>query len=259
MKKILNLQEKFIKHIYQSSNEEILDNLPYSKEEALARMEIYRNNIFGNYLSVLSSNYEVVENLVGEEYFEKLALSFCQKYHSKSGNLDDYGFEFPNFIKSKKKQHKLDYLHEIANLELLYHKSYFIADNNEFNLENFQKISEEDFFNLTFTLHKSCFLLSSKFPLFSIWKDNIENNGKNKINLNKKEFILIDNALGKVMMSNLSEEEFIFLDQISKGKNLYETYKIINRKIKKEVDIGQILQKFISSRTINNFKKGALK
>ena len=254
MNKTLNLQQDFIEHIYKDSSNKIINSLPYSKEEARARMDIYRNNIFGNYIGVLSSIYEVVEKLVGEEYFESMAIAFSKKHHSTSGNLDDYGFEFPQFVKGRQKKHGLIYLYEMAKLELLYHKSYFISNKKEFDIKGFQKISEDDFYNLTFTLHPSAFLIKSKFPLFTIWQDNIENDGKKKISLENPELILIDNALGKVMMNKLSEEEFLFLDKISKGKNLYETYKLITRKIKQECDIGQILQKFITSRLINNFQ-----
>ena len=256
MKNILNLQRDFAKHLYQKSAKNIIADLPYSNLEALARLNIYRNNVLGNFTSVLSSIYEVVFKLVGEKYFEKLSEEFCQKYPSKSGNLDNYGSEFPEFLKKIIRKHKLPYLPDVARLELFFHQAYFTKDAPDFDVKKFQKIAPEDFFNLTFGLHPSCFLLKSKFPIFSIWKNNIEKKSSKKISLNNPEFALIDKAAGAVEIKNLAQEEFIFLQNLSQKKNLFETYKKIIRTTKKECDVGKILEKFISLRVIVNFNSG---
>ncbi len=258
MKKTLQLQKDFVSHIYKKSDQKILDLLPYSKAESLSRLSIYRNNVFGNFTSVLESVYEVVQKLVGEEYFLSLAEKYAKKYPSKSGNLDNYGEYFSEFLKQKKMQHKLPYLSDIAKLEYLFHKCYFSKEADDFDIENFQKISPEDFSNLTLKLHPSVFLLKSKFSIFSIWKDNIENDGKNKISIENSECVLIDRANGNSEVKSLSREEFIFLSEIEKQNKLYEVYKKIARNNKKEgsdePDIGKLLEKFIQLRIINNFK-----
>ena len=253
MKKILNLQRDFVAHIYKKSQQKIINELPYSSQESLARLNIYRNNIFGNFNSVLESIFEVTKKLVGEKYFEKLCEEFSKKYFSKSGNLDHYGVEFPDFLKKIFRTHKLPYLSDLARLELFYHQAYFVRNVADFNVKKFQKLSPEKFFDLSFELHPSCFLLKSKFPIFSIWKDNIENKGRKKISLNNPEFALVERGSGKVNIVKLTQEEFIFLENLKQKKTLFETYKKINRLTKKEFDIGQVLQKFIASRVITNF------
>lgn len=258
MKKILELQQDFVSHIYKKSDQKILDSLPYSKEESLSRLNVYRNNVFGNFTSVLESVYEVIQKLVGEDYFESLAEKYVKKYPSKSGNLDSYGEYFADFLKQRKAQHKLPYLSDVANLEWLFHKCYFAKNADDFDIENFQKIPPENFSNLTLQLHPSCFLLKSKFPIFSIWKDNIENDGKNEIFLQNSEFVLIGRANGNSEITNLSKEEFIFLSEIEKQTRLYEIYKKLASNNKKEgnpePDIGKLLEKFIQLRIINNFQ-----
>jgi len=253
MSDILKLQRNFKKHLYRQTDDKIIAALPYSKQEALERLNIYRNNVFGNFNSVLSSIFEVVKMLVGEKYFEQLCDEYNQKHFSRSGNLDNYGDAFPHFLEKLKNKHKLAFLPDVARLELLYHKAYYCADAKIFDLKKFQKIAPQDFSNLKFELHPSCFLMASEFPVFSIWKDNIENGGRKKISLNKAEFVLVERAHGKVEIHNLSKEEFIFLANLGR-KKLYNIYKEILRQTKKTCDIGALLNKFISLGIISNFK-----
>ena len=258
MKEILALQNNFKDHIYQKSDLEILNNLPYSKEEALARLNIYRNNVLGNYDSVLESIFEVVLQLVGEKYFSQLCDSYNQEFHSKSGNLDNFGDEFPRFLKKIKSQHKLEFLPDLAKLELLFHKAYFANSSAIFDLQKFKTIKEDDFFNLKFDLHPSCSIFASKFAVFSIWKNNVENK-KEKIDAFNPEFALVERARGMVNIHNINQEEFLFLKNISSSKpkkNLFQTYEKISQTTNKECDIGQMVNKFIASGVITNFKIG---
>ncbi len=256
MTDILNLQRDFSDHLYRKLNKKILRELPYSKVEALARLNIYRNNVFGNFNAVLSSIFEAVKKLVGEKYFEQLCNEYNKKHFSKSGNLDDYGDAFPQFLAKVKSKHKLTFLSDLARLELLHHKAYYSADAEKFDLKKFKKITAEKFSNLEFELHPSCFLMASEFPIFSIWKDNIAGNGKKKISLKKPELLLIERGLSKVQIHNLSPEEFIFLASSTK-KKLFTIYKEILQQTKRECDIGAILNKFISLGIIANFKIGS--
>lgn len=254
MKKILDLQKNFVEHLYKKTDQKILKEIPYNNIETLARLNIYRNNVWGNFNGILQSIFGVTKQLVGEKYFEQLCQKYHQKYHSKSGSLDSYGDEFPDFLKRIKSQHNLPYLPDLSRLELLYHHSYYAADCEIFDVKKFQKIAPEKFYDLKFELHPSCFLVASKFPIFSIWKENIENGGKKKIALEKSEFVLVKRISGDVKIQNLSQEEFIFLKALSDNKTLFDTYKKISRATKKECDIGKILNEFISDGVIINFK-----
>jgi hypothetical protein len=254
MKKTKELQQDFCAHLFDNKSKKIINSLPYSNQEALARLNIYRNNVFGNFESVLSSIYPAIKRLVGEDYFEKLVVDFCKKYPSRSGNLDDFGSEFPQFLKQIQRRHKLPYLPDTARLELFFHQAYFCKDAVDFDLKKFQKIPPENFFDLTFKLHPSCFLITSKFPIFSIWQSNVSEKKPKKLSLQQAESAIISKALGQVEIIKLSAAEFIFLQNLSQGKNLFETYKKILRSTKIDCNIGEILQKFVAAKIINNFK-----
>lgn len=253
MKEILTLQTEFKNHLYQKNDEKITAALPYSRQESLARLNIYRNNVFGNFNSVLRSIYEVVEKLVGEKYFAQICNSYNQKFFSKSGNLDNFGIDFAKFLEQEKSNHNLAFLPDLARLELFYHKAYFADISEKFPLIKFKKLPQKKFFHLQFQLHPSCFLISSKFAIFSIWKNNVGKKSSKKINALNPEFAMVERVFEKVNIHKITVEEFLFLKNISK-KTLFETYEKIVKITGKEFDIGALVNKFISSGIIINFK-----
>jgi hypothetical protein len=241
MKNLSKLQENFADHIYQKANKKILAELPYKPAEALARLNIYRNNVLGNFESVLSSNFTVTKTILGEKKFDNLVTKYCHKNFSQSGNLDEYGKDFPQFLKTQKPL----WIKDLARLELLYHESYFIAESDEkFDIKNFKKLAPEKFANLTFSLDLACVLFSSKFCVYSIWQKK-----KNIKLASKPEMALIFNY----NIAPLSETEFLFLSLIKEGKKLYQIYQMIVKKTKKECDIGQLLNHFISNGVIKKY------
>jgi len=128
---------------------------------------------------------------------------------------------------------------------LLYHQSYFASKTNKkIDLKKFKKLSANDFSNIKFTLDSSCILFASKFAIFSIWKK------EQKIrNVLKPEFA----AVYDFKISSLSEVEFLFLLQIQKQKPLYKIYEAVCKKSQEDVDIGALINRFISDEIIVKF------
>ena len=52
---------------------------------------VYRNNYRGNLHDTLASEYPVIRQLVGEDFFRLLAKRFIERHSSHSGNLHCYG------------------------------------------------------------------------------------------------------------------------------------------------------------------------
>lgn len=238
------MQRDFASHIYKKSDQKILDEISYSSVEAQARLNVYRNNILGNFESILSEIFSVTKKILGAKKFEELAKKYCQKFPSKSGDLNEFGKDFPEFLKPVEPL----YLKDLSQLELAFHQSYFTAKvTQKFDLKKFQKLSAENFSNLVFTLDPSCVLIASKFAIFSIWQKE-----KKIKNFAKPELTLV--YANQILL--LSEEEFLFLSLIRKQKKLYEIYKSLCRKTKKarkEVDIGALINRFISSGVVIKF------
>jgi len=253
--KLKELQKQFANHIYNPKNNKIFNEITTYKASVGDRLQIYRNNVFGNFDSVLEIIYPVTKKLVGENYFVDLCVKYRQKYNSKSGNLDEYGKYFPKLIGDLKKEHQLSYLKELANLEWHYHWAYFAKDVPVFDLEKFQKLSQKDLFKVKFKLHPSCYLTASKNPIYKIWEFTQKINRK-KLDLKKlnKQYILIERANREVNIHNLCEPEFWFLKQLKNQQNIYQIYQNLSKKYQ-DFDIGSLINKYISIGVLSSFSK----
>ena len=128
---------------------------------------------------------------------------------------------------------------------MLYYQSYFASKTNKkIDLKKFKKLSANDFSTIKFTLDSSCILFASKFAIFSIWQKE-----QKIINILNPEFA----AVYGFKIFPLSEVEFLFLSQIQKQKPLYKIYQVLCKKIQKDVDIGALINRFISDEVIVKF------
>lgn len=76
----------------------------------------YRNNVYGNLRHTLRSVYPVVERLVGNDFFGFAASAYIDGQASCSGDLNQYGGEFPAFLLAFPPAQGLPYLADVAAL-----------------------------------------------------------------------------------------------------------------------------------------------
>ncbi len=250
MSNLQQLQNNFAQHLFDKKQQKIISATNYSKTEALARLNIYRNNVFGNFLAVLSSTYPITKKIIGEKKFEKVAIKFCHAFPSKSGDLNNFGQQFPEFTKSLKPL----YLQDLAQLELFFHQSYFASqDNEKIEITELQKIDLANFEKIIFSLSKTAVLFNSEFPIYSIWHE------EKKIKKTQPQQVIIH----RNQIFNLSEEQFRFAKLVSQKLRLYKIYQNLcdfrdNQNSKKkdknhEIDFGALLNFFISNGLITKF------
>ncbi len=245
---LLELQQDFAKHLFDDKKIKVADLVPYSKQEALARLNVYRNNVFGNFSAVLESIFKVTRKILGDKKFADFVDEYIKSYPSKSGNLDEYGEFFAEFLAKNIKKHKIDFLADLATIELAHYQSFFVeALENNFDLKGFKKIKAEDFLNLRFEIHHSMKLFSSKFPICSIWHK------EKKISAKNGEFVLVANG-SKPTIEMLCEAEFLFLIEADKGEKLYRAYEKICKKTGEKFDVGKAVNRFVASGVIVGFE-----
>lgn len=238
------IQSDFAGHIFDRKNNKITKSLPYSNQESLARLNIYRNNIFGTFSAVLESTFPITKKIIGTKKFKNLVEIYQKKYPAHCGDLNKYPDNFPKILQKLQPS----FLYDLSRLELASHQSYYADDMAEFAINSFHKIKPENFYELTFDLHPSCFLIKSQFPIFEIFTK------KQKILGKKTEFILVERASGSCKIEAITGDEFLFLEYILKKKSLFQIYKKITQS-NKNFDIGAMLNKFINNRVICNFNE----
>lgn len=133
-------------------------------------LAVYRNNYRGNLHDALAGAYPVIVQLVGAEFFRRLARDFITTYPSRSGNLFDYGEPLGVFLHDYAPTQTLAYLPDVAALEWACHRAYLADDASSLNLAELAAVHPEDYARLHLQLHPACFLIRSTHPVAAIWQ-----------------------------------------------------------------------------------------
>lgn len=232
--KLARLQNQFIDAIYNQKPEilALIKNGKAPKEELL---DIYQNNLYSTLTNALRITYARVYQFVGEKNFKKFCQEFIKENRSRSGNLDDYGQNFADFLARKNE----NFLSDLAKLEWFKQQSYLAKDLPEFDLEELQKLPTEKLFDVKFQLHSSCFLLGSNYNLLG-QKKQIKP-------LKKPNYFVIYRHNFEVKAEKISGAEFNFLNGIKENLSLYQIYE------KHQINIQLCLQKYLSNGVIASF------
>ncbi len=92
-------------------------------QQLAAGLGVYRRNHTGALFDALRSMYRVTQLCLGEDVFAILARDFAKQYPATSGNLDDYGRDFPAWMA----QHAIDHIPtalavDLARLDYLWER-----------------------------------------------------------------------------------------------------------------------------------------
>ncbi len=145
----------------------------HSADQPTCRFNVYRNNFYASLIDVLAGRYPVVQRLVGEEFFRAMAKVYVDEQPPRSAMILAYGGGFPDFIESFPPVSDVPYLPDIARLEWARHTAYHAADATPLTAEDFAGVPAEQVAALTLTLHPSLTVVSSAYPIVSIWETNM--------------------------------------------------------------------------------------
>ena len=138
------------------------------------RLEVYRHNVFTNLRGALGDIFPVVKRIVGDAFFLHAADQFIRAYPSRSGDLNQFGFEWPAFLSGYPHAAELPYLADVARLEWAWHDCFHAAEAAALDLARLATMPPEVHGKLVFRLHPAVRLLKSEFPILRIWQVNQE-------------------------------------------------------------------------------------
>lgn len=237
--RLAELQENFISALYDKENDKIINEISLGNIPEIELIGIYRNNLEFNLVNSLKLTFLGVFRFLKEENFLELAREFVFKNPSLSNNLDDYGQGFIDFLR----QEKDDFIADVAMIDWFKQQSYLAPNNDDFDLGKLQKLAHETLFDLRFLLSDSAFLLQSDFNLLA------SRYQKNK--MTRQCYFLVwrhkISGVFEVEYLRIAPQEYNFLKGVKDKLTLYEIYE------KYEVDIQNILQKFLSNGVIVSF------
>jgi hypothetical protein len=184
-----------------------------------ARLGVYRNNARETFHKTLAVTYPVVQRLVGELCFRGLARSYSTDFPSRSGDLSAYGAELPTLLEICYRDTAFGYLADVARLEWACAEAATAADGVSFAVLHLAQVPAEDCGMLRFTLRAPVRLVSSRFPVFSIWEAN-QGDDVEPVALSRgAEHVLVTRRRG-VQVYRLDAGTFAFARSLADGDSL---------------------------------------
>lgn len=142
--------------------------------ETERRFAVYRNNVVVGLVRALESRFPVVARLVGEEFFRAMAQVYVTQDPPRSPILFRYGSTFPDFVAGFAPAAEVPFLADVARLELARGRAYHAADVRPLPPEAFASLDADRLTVTGVRLHPSVEILTSPFPVVSIWRAHQE-------------------------------------------------------------------------------------
>lgn len=218
-------------------------------------MGIYQNSAIANITHSLLLTYPVIEKLLGNVFFTAMCKEFAYITWPKSGNMDDYGVEFPDFLAEFEHTKHLLYLRDVARLEWAFHQSSLADDAPNTDWSTLAQVS--DILRLKFLVTPSLSLVRSEFPIDEIWHVNQEGHSASSlVELANEQgdytFIVLFRQLLKTVVLPISAGEFALLAAF-KGGEVFEKAIVAASSKQAELSIDDSLKKFIELGVISGF------
>lgn len=195
------------------------------------RLGIYRNNTRLGLTEALAATYPVVARLVGRKFFNGLARHYIERHPPETSSLIWYGDHFAAFVNGFAGCASLPYLPDVARLERLQQEAFHEADQARFDFSRLAAVAPEHYGKLCFRCHASMRLLTSRYPVYDIWRANQDGcDAGETIRLDRGgSAILVFRPDLEVLTRALTGGQYLFLSRLQAGEPLLETARRTNR------------------------------
>ena len=192
----------------------------YSQAPCDAGLEIYRRNMLANLGNSLEATFPVVLRLVGDVFFREAARQFVRGHPSHSGDLNEYGRDFADFLAAYSHARSLPYLADVARLEWACHESDQSADGSPFDLASLASVPPEAYERIRFTLHPAVRLVRSSHPIEAIWSANQVQSDGTPQRVEGPDAVVVSREAGTVRVHVAGDNEWAFLSALANGATL---------------------------------------
>ncbi len=184
------------------------------------RFGIYRNNHIVGLSNALGRSFPVVRKLVGDEFFDVAAREYVLHYPPHSPVLLLYGDQFGTWLEQLPGRSRFPYLGDLARLEWSRKAAFYASDAKPLSIRMLSEVPESELASLQLILHPSLQLLSSRWPVLSIWQDCTKTRHSGTVRMDQREQLMIIRPDDEILMQTLTDGHFTFLRRLSQGDPL---------------------------------------
>jgi hypothetical protein len=216
------LQRRFAAALFAEVYEPVGADIGANDCDERAGLAIYRDQLRAVFARTLALEYPVIERLVGEAYFRRLAGELQTAYPSRSGDLHHIGAPFAAFLKERFSGGPYDYLADVAALEWALQECTIAPEAPALDPHALRSVDPARYADLHFDFHPACRLMGSRYPVLDIWRANQTGAVANDfIDLAGGATWLLAHRSDRVVAFHvLAAPEFVFLEKLSQDLDL---------------------------------------
>ena len=194
----------------------------YSKKITVARgLAVYRNNIRGAWRNALAATFPVLTQLLGEDGFSLCAQDYCAAHPSQSGDLNELGVHFAEFLAQYAPLSEYPYLPDVARLEWLWHRAHYAADAAPLSVADLMAHGADDWLAARVQAAPSAFVLSCGTAAATIWLAHQEGGDVAALAddavVMRPEHCLVSRPRWRVEVRVMDEATVVFLELLQSG------------------------------------------
>ena len=232
---------------------------------ARERLAVYRRTIHANYRNALTATYPAVRRIVGATFFLTAVDEYVEAHPSRSGDLNEYGDAFGDFLGRYPKAAELPYLPDVARLEWAIDEANRAADSPfapDRVLGELSRSPADELPHLRLRVEPSCRLHCSAFPLLRIWQVNAPDHvgdltvdfaaGPDHLRIRRTQ----GDSRDGIAIERLGKSDFHWLAALAAGATLAEA---IEQALNADAtfDLQAALRRFVGDGTIGGIKSCA--
>ncbi|MGH8115583.1 MAG: DNA-binding domain-containing protein, partial [Rhodanobacteraceae bacterium] len=226
---LLELQRRFLAALYDDQVPGPTDVITGNGLQPSARLRIYRRSCKEIQTGALRTAYPAVLALVGEAFFDQTAHGYRSTYPSGSGNLQEFGAQFADYLQSLPATRELPYLPDVARLEWLRQQAALAADAEPIPPDVFsQRLTDADA-SLRLGLHPSVHWLASRYPVLTIWGYAMAPMPEDLQLTDAGEQVMLWRDNSEVAMAAVNAASFACIEALARGESLDEAHAVAKR------------------------------
>ncbi|MFI4868946.1 MAG: putative DNA-binding domain-containing protein [Steroidobacterales bacterium] len=192
-------------------------------DDGALRLAIYRNTCLSTLINALRLSFPAVQRLVGAEFFEASARAFIRRHPPASAYLNDYGADFPGFVRVFPPAAGLAYLGDVAQLEWAVNRALHASDVPGLDLTRLAGLDASALSRVRFSAHPGLSLLRLEFPADAIWRAVLDQNDTAMAGIDLAGGpvqLLIERDAAGVQVRRLNMAAWDFIAQLCAGRPL---------------------------------------
>ena len=171
-------------------------------------------------LDGLTTHFPVTRRVAGDESFDAMVRRFIAIERSRPATRFPNWEAFPNFLRGQGKVASLEYVADIAELEMARGKAKYAADALPIGAHAFPSLPAERLRRLRLVLHPSIFLVASRFPIVTIWETNQSEHENGRVDRWRAECALVARPFLEVEVRRLPPGGHAFISALSQGRTI---------------------------------------